>query len=313
MADSGARGNLDNIKQLIGMKGLVANPKNEEIELPIVSSFREGMKVSEFFINTHGARKGGADTALKTADSGYLTRRLVDVSQDVIVREEDCHCDHGFKVREIRDTSRDAVIVPLHSRLYGRFSMHDIVDPTTGEVLAPANTMISLDQAMAIEKSGVKEVEIRSLFTCQIKDGVCQHCYGLNMATGKLVALGEAVGIMAAQSIGEPGTQLTMRVFHTGGRAGSDITSGLPRVQELVEARNPKGESLISEIAGTVTEIKDLGGQYKVIVKNDLDEKPYTTGYNARLRVKKGDVIENGAKITEGAVSPKKLLEVADP
>jgi DNA-directed RNA polymerase subunit beta' len=313
MADSGARGNLDNIKQLIGMKGLVANPKNEEIELPIVSSYREGMKVSEFFINTHGARKGGADTALKTADSGYLTRRLVDVSQDVIVREEDCHCDHGFKVREIRDTSRDAVIVPLHSRLYGRFSMHDIVDPTTGEVLAPANTMISLDQAMAIEKSGVKEVEIRSLFTCQTKDGVCQHCYGLNMATGKLVALGEAVGIMAAQSIGEPGTQLTMRVFHTGGMAGSDITSGLPRVQELVEARNPKGESLISEIAGTVTEIKDLGGRYEVTVKNDLDEKTYTTGYNARLRVKKGDVIENGAKITEGAVSPKKLLEVADP
>ena len=313
MADSGARGNLDNIKQLIGMKGLVANPKNEEIELPIVSSYREGMKVSEFFINTHGARKGGADTALKTADSGYLTRRLVDVSQDVIVREEDCHCDHGFKVREIRDTSRDAVIVPLHSRLYGRFSMHDIVDPTTGEVLAPANTMISLDQAMAIEKSGVKEVEIRSLFTCQTKDGVCQHCYGLNMATGKLVTLGEAVGIMAAQSIGEPGTQLTMRVFHTGGMAGSDITSGLPRVQELVEARNPKGESLISEIAGTVTEIKDLGGRYEVTVKNDLDEKTYTTGYNARLRVKKGDVIENGAKITEGAVSPKKLLEVADP
>jgi DNA-directed RNA polymerase subunit beta' len=313
MADSGARGNLDNIKQLIGMKGLVANPKNEEIELPIVSSYREGMKVSEFFINTHGARKGGADTALKTADSGYLTRRLVDVSQDVIVREEDCHCDHGFKVREIRDTSRDAVIVPLHSRLYGRFSMHDIVDPTTGEVLAPANTMISLDQAMAIEKSGVKEVEIRSLFTCQTKDGVCQHCYGLNMATGRLVALGEAVGIMAAQSIGEPGTQLTMRVFHTGGMAGSDITSGLPRVQELVEARNPKGESLISEIAGTVTEIKDLGGRYEVTVKNDLDEKTYTTGYNARLRVKKGDVIENGAKITEGAVSPKKLLEVADP
>ena len=312
MADSGARGNLDNFKQLIGMKGLVANPKNEEIELPIVSSYREGMKVSEFFINTHGARKGGADTALKTADSGYLTRRLVDVSQDVIVREEDCHCDHGFKVRAIRDTSRDTEIVSLYSRLVGRFSMHDIVDPKTGVVLTPANTLMNEDAAHAIVNAGIKEVEIRSLFTCQTKDGVCQHCYGQNMATGKLVDVGEAVGIMAAQSIGEPGTQLTMRVFHTGGMAGTDITQGLPRVQELVEARNPKGEAIISEIAGKVSDIKDLGGRYEVTVTNDLESKSYTTGFGARLRVKKGDEVDNGGKITEGAINPKQLLEVSD-
>ncbi len=312
MEDSGARGNLDNLKQLIGMKGLVANPKNEEIELPVVSSYREGMKVSEFFINTHGARKGGADTALKTADSGYLTRRLVDVSQDVVVREIDCHCDHGFKIREIRDTSRNTTIVSLESRLIGRFSMHDIVDPSTGEVICPANTMMDADIAHKIAEAGIKEVEIRSLFTCQTRDGVCQHCYGQNMATGKLVELGEAVGIMAAQSIGEPGTQLTMRVFHTGGMAGSDITTGLPRVQELVEARNPKGEALISEFSGKVTKIEPEENRYVVTVANEHESKDYTTPYGARLRVKLGEEIENGAKITEGAVNPKNLLEVGN-
>jgi len=322
MSDSGARGSLDNFKQLMGMKGCVMNPKNEAIELPIVSSYREGMKVAEFFINTHGARKGGADTALKTADSGYLTRRLVDVAQDVVVREEDCHCDHGFKVREIRDTARDTVIVKLEDRLSGRFSMHDIVDPKTGEVIVVANTMISDAQAKAVVKAGIKEVEIRSLFTCQTKNGVCQHCYGRNMATGRLVEVGEAVGIMAAQSIGEPGTQLTMRVFHTGGMAGTDITQGLPRVQELVESRNPKGEALISEIDGTVKEIKDDGnGRYVVTVEsssksteeqNAPEVKEYTTGYGVRLRVKVGDHVENGGKITEGAINPKQLLEVAD-
>ena len=312
MADSGSRGSVDNFKQLIGMKGLVANPKNETIELPIVSSYHEGMKVSEFFINTHGARKGSADTALKTADSGYLTRRLVDVSQDVIVREEDCHCDHGFKVREIRDTSRDQTIRSLEDRLIGRFSMHDIVDPSTGEVLVKGNTMIEAADAKAIANAGIKEVEIRTIFTCQTPNGVCQHCYGRNMATGKLVALGEAVGIMAAQSIGEPGTQLTMRVFHTGGMAGSDITSGLPRVQELVEARNPKGEALISEIDGEVVEIRPLGDKDEVVVRNALEEKVYTTPFGSHLRVKVGDHVENGGKITEGAINPKKLLEVSD-
>ena len=258
MADSGARGSLANFKQLIGMKGLVSNPKNEAIELPIISSYRTGVKVNEFFINTHGARKGGADTALKTADSGYLTRRLVDVSQDVIVREDDCHCDHGYKVRKIEKKTAAGnmeVIASISSRINGRYAMHDIVNPTTGEIIVPGNTLISEAQAQEVEKAGIEEVEIRSIFTCQTKEGVCRHCYGLNMATGHLVELGEAVGIMAAQSIGEPGTQLTMRVFHTGGMAGEDITSGLPRVQELVEARNPKGQAIIAKFAGVVTNI----------------------------------------------------------
>ena len=312
MADSGSRGSVDNFKQLIGMKGLVANPKNETIELPIISSYHEGMKVSEFFINTHGARKGSADTALKTADSGYLTRRLVDVSQDVIIREEDCHCDHGFKVREIRDTARDTVIRTLAERIDGRFAMHDVVDPNTGEVLAHANEMISAQAAKAIQAAGITEVEIRTVFTCQTRNGICQHCYGRNMATGELVRLGEAVGIMAAQSIGEPGTQLTMRVFHTGGMAGSDITSGLPRVQELVEARNPAGEALISEISGEVVSITPSGNRFEVTVKNELEEKTYLTPFGAHLRVKVGSKVENGGKITEGAINPKKLLEVAD-
>ena len=313
MAKSGSRGSVDNFKQLIGMKGLVANPKNETIELPIVSSYRNGLKVSEFFINTHGARKGSADTALKTADSGYLTRRLVDVSQDVIVREEDCHCDHGFKVRQIRDTSRDKTIRTLQERLIGRYSMNDIVNPQTGEVIVPGNTMIESDDAERIVAAGITEVEIRSIFTCQTRNGVCQHCYGRSMATGKLVNLGEAVGIMAAQSIGEPGTQLTMRVFHTGGMAGSDITSGLPRVQELVEARNPKGEAMISKIKGTVEEITPQGDRFEVVVANDLDRHTYVTPYGAHLRVKKGDKVEAGDKITEGAINPKTLLAVSDP
>ena len=319
MADSGARGNISNFKQLVGMKGLVANPKNEEIELPIVSSYREGLKVAEFFINTHGARKGGADTALKTADSGYLTRRLVDVSQDVVIREVDCGCDHGFKVREIRNTAENSIVAKLEDRLSGRFAMHDIVDPKTGEILVKANTMINDEDALAIVKAGITEVEIRSVFSCKTQNGVCQHCYGRNMATGRLVELGEAVGIMAAQSIGEPGTQLTMRVFHTGGMAGSDITQGLPRVQELVEARNPKGEALISEIDGVIADIQDDGnGRYKVTVKSKVDHtvesevpevRDYLTGYGVRLRVKKGDEILAGGKITEGAIDPKKLLE----
>ncbi len=327
MLDSGARGSVDNFNQLEGMKGLVAaarasTKKDYTYEMPITSNYREGLKVAEYFNNTHGSRKGGADTALKTADSGYLTRRLVDVAQDVVVREEDCHCDHGFKVREIRDTSRDAVIVKLRDRLSGRFSMHDIVNPTTGELIVKANTMISDDEADAVVNAGIKEVEIRSIFTCQTKGGVCQHCYGRNMATGRLVELGEAVGIMAAQSIGEPGTQLTMRVFHTGGMAQQDITQGLPRVQELVEARNPKGEALISEIDGYVDDIKDDGdGRYDVTIRSSssataeekqAEIKTYKTGYGVRLRVHKGDHVENGGKITEGAINPKTLLDVAD-
>ena len=291
----------------------MSKPSGEAIELPIKSCFREGMTVSEFFIATHGARKGGADTALKTADSGYLTRRLVDISQDVIVREDDCHTDHGFVVSEIRDTAQDTVIVPLEDRLSGRYSLRDIVDPNSGEVLVPANTLISDDDAKRIVKAGITHVEIRSLFGCETKDGVCKHCYGRNLATGKEVVIGEAVGIMAAQSIGEPGTQLTMRTFHTGGVAGGDITMGLPRVQELFEARNPKGEALISEIEGNVKDIEEkVSGIYTISVANDLEEKTYTTNFGARLRVKKGDHVKNGDKLTEGTISPKKLLDVAD-
>ena len=313
MSDSGARGNISNILQLAGMRGLMGSTTGETVELPVKSCFREGMSVSEFFIATHGARKGGADTALKTADSGYLTRRLVDVSQDVIVREEDCGTDHGFVVREIVDTSRNKVIVKLEERLAGRYALRDIINPNTGEVICKGNSMINEEQAKAVVEAGIKEVEIRSLFGCETKDGVCVHCYGRNLATGRKVEMGEAVGIMAAQSIGEPGTQLTMRTFHTGGVAGSDITQGLPRVQELFEARNPKGEALISEIPGTITKIEEKNGCYVVTVKNDLEEKTYTSNYGARLRVKKGDKKDHpGFKITEGAISPKKLLEVSN-
>jgi len=312
MSDSGARGNISNITQLAGMRGLMGNTSGETIELPVKRCFREGMTVSEFFIATHGARKGGADTALKTADSGYLTRRLVDVSQDVIVREIDCETDHGYNVKEIRDTARNAVIVKLYDRLVGRYALNDVVNPETGEVIVKGNTMITEETAQAIVDAGIDNVDIRSLFTCQTKDGVCAHCYGRNLATGREVEVGEAVGIMAAQSIGEPGTQLTMRTFHTGGVAGSDITQGLPRVQELFEARNPKGEALISEISGKVTKIEEKGNCYNVTIQNDLETKEYLTPFGAHLRVKKGDMVKNGGKITEGAISPKKLLEVSD-
>ena len=312
MSDSGARGNISNITQLIGMRGLMANTSGGTIELPVKSCFREGLTVSEFFIATHGARKGGADTALKTADSGYLTRRLVDVSQDVIVREEDCGTDHGFEVSEIRNTARDEVIVKLYDRLVGRYTLNEVIHPETGEVIVGANVLMDEAIAKEIVDAGIKTVTIRSLFGCETKDGVCVHCYGRNLATGKQVKVGEAVGIMAAQSIGEPGTQLTMRTFHTGGVAGSDITQGLPRVQELFEARTPKGEAVISEIDGTVTFIEEKNGSYTVVVKNELEERTYVTPYGSRLRVKKGSEVVHGGKITEGAISPKRLLEVAD-
>ena len=313
MSDSGARGNISNILQLAGMRGLMGSTSGETIELPVKRCFREGMTVSEFFIATHGARKGGADTALKTADSGYLTRRLVDVSQDVIIREEDCGTDHGFVVKDIRDSAKNTTIVKLEDRLVGRFALRDIVNPETGEVIVKGNTIIGEADAKAIVNAGIEQVEIRSLFGCETKDGACVHCYGRNLATGRTVKIGEAVGIMAAQSIGEPGTQLTMRTFHTGGVAGSDITQGLPRVQELFEARPPKGEAVISEISGKVSKIKEEGGCYTVTVTNDLNEvKEYRTPFGARLRVKQGDKIINGGKITEGAINPKTLLANAD-
>jgi len=313
MWHSGARGSDSNYAQLMGMRGTMSSTSGETIEYPVKSCFREGLNVSEFFTGTHGARKGNADTALKTADSGYLTRRLVDVSQDVIVREENCHSDHGTIVKDIINTAQQQVIVTLEERLVGRYACHDVIHPETGEILAKGDTLIDEATAKSIVKAGIKEVEIRSLFGCETKDGVCQHCYGRNLATGKPVDIGEAVGIMAAQSIGEPGTQLTMRTFHSGGVATTDdITQGLPRVQELFEARNPKSESLISEISGTVQEIVEQNGSYTVTIANDKDVKEYKTVFGARLRVKPGDTIKNGGKITEGAISPKKLLEVSD-
>ena len=315
MWDSGARGNISNFTQLIGMRGLMSSASCETIELPVKSCFCEGLNVSEFFTGTHGARKGGADTALKTADSGYLTRRLVDVAQDIIVREDDCHTDHGSIVKDIIDTSRGKVLVKLYDRLIGRFTLRDIFHPETGELIVEHNTLINEAMAKAIVDAGIKEVEIRSVLGCETVDGVCVHCYGRNLATGKVVEKGQAVGIMAAQSIGEPGTQLTMRTFHTGGVAsGDDITQGLPRVQELFEARTPKNEALISKTEGTVVSIESEGkGISKVVINNDLnDEQVYHTSFGAKLRVKVGDKVVNGQKITEGSISPTELLDYTD-
>ena len=313
MSDSGARGNISNFTQLVGMRGLMSNPKGETIELPIKSSFREGLTASEFFISTHGARKGSTDTALKTADSGYLTRRLVDVAQEVIITEDDCGTDHGFIVTELYNTSDNSVIVPLYDRLVGRYSQKDVVHPETGEIIVKAGEMMDEPIAKLITNAGIKEVEIRSVFGCKAKGGICRKCYGRNLATGEEVLKGEAIGIMAAQSIGEPGTQLTMRTFHMGGVAGgADITQGLPRIQELFEARNPKAKSIISEIEGEVSNIIDNNGRSEVVVSNALETKSYLAPYGAKLRVSVGDEVAIGAKITEGSIDPKELLAVAD-
>ena len=272
-----------------------------------------GLTASEFFISTHGARKGSTDTALKTADSGYLTRRLVDVAQEVIVTEDDCGTDRGFMVTELYNTSDNSVIVPLYDRLVGRYSQKDIVHPETGEIIVKAGEIMDEATAKEITDAGIKEVEIRSVLGCKAKDGICRKCYGRNLATGEEVEMGEAIGIMAAQSIGEPGTQLTMRTFHMGGVAGgADITQGLPRIQELFEARNPKAKSIISEIEGEVSNIIDNNGRAEVVVSNLLETKSYLAPYGAKLRVSVGDEVGIGAKITEGSIDPKELLAVAD-
>ena len=316
MSDSGARGNISNFTQLVGMRGLMSNPKGETIELPIKSALREGLTASEFFISTHGARKGSTDTALKTADSGYLTRRLVDVAQEVIITEDDCHTDRGFVVTELINTADGNVIVPLVDRLVGRTSLKDIVDPQTGEIIVHASELMTEKTAKAVADAGIKSVEIRNIFGCKAKNGICRKCYGINLATGQEVLLGETIGIMAAQSIGEPGTQLTMRTFHMGGVAGdADITQGLPRIQELFEARVPKAKSIISEIAGKVSSITTQGDhnnqRSEVTVANDLETKTYLTPIGAKVAVAEGDFVEAGDKITEGSISPKELLSVA--
>ena len=313
MSDSGARGSLSNFTQLVGMRGLMSNPKGETMELPIKSSFREGLTASEFFISTHGARKGSTDTALKTADSGYLTRRLVDVAQEVIISEDDCGTDRGFVVTELYNNDDKSIIVPLYDRLVGRFSQKDIFHPETKELIISSGELITEVLADEIVNAGIKEVEIRSVLGCIAKGGVCRKCYGRNLATGNVVELGEAVGIMAAQSIGEPGTQLTMRTFHDGGVAGgADITQGLPRIQELFEARNPKAKSIISEIEGNITNLIDNAGRIEVVVANELETRSYLAPYGAKIRGNVGDHINIGDKITKGSIDPKELLSVAD-
>ncbi|WP_443662467.1 DNA-directed RNA polymerase subunit beta' [Clostridium sp.] len=308
MADSGARGSKSQIKQLAGMRGLMANPSGKIIELPIRASFRDGLTVLEYFISTHGARKGNADTALKTADSGYLTRRLVDVCQDVIVRHEDCGTTEGFEVSEICDGSE--VIEQLVERLTGRYSAEDIIHPKTGKVIVPKGEYMDINLAQEVQNSGVKKVMIRSVFTCKAKIGVCAKCYGMNMATSQKINIGEAVGIIAAQSIGEPGTQLTMRTFHTGGVAGSDITQGLPRVEELFEARKPKGLAIVSDVSGTV-KMEDTKKKRIVIVIGDAGEElSYDIPFGSRLKVANGDRIEAGDEIIEGSVNPHDILRI---
>jgi len=308
MSQSGARGNINQIKQLAGMRGLMADTSGKTIEIPIKSNFREGLNVLEFFISTHGARKGLADTALRTADSGYLTRRLVDVSQDVIVRELDCGTDKGIEVYDIKDGGE--TIEPLSERLVGRYLTEDMFDPNTNEMIASKDEAIDEKKASRIAKSGVKKIRIRSVLTCHSEVGVCAKCYGANLATGDAVNVGEAVGIIAAQSIGEPGTQLTMRTFHTGGVAGDDITQGLPRVEELFEARKPKGLAIISEIPGSI-KLSDSKKKREVIVTSeDGESRSYQIPYGSRIKVYDGDLIEAGDELTEGSVNPHDILKI---
>ena len=313
MMDSGARGNISNFSQLAGMRGLMAAPNGKIMELPIISNFREGLSVLEMFFSTHGARKGMTDTALKTADSGYLTRRLVDVAQDVIIREDDCGSDRGLVISDIA-TGKE-MVEPLSERLNGRYTRKTVVHPETGEQIIGEDELITEAIAAQIVAAGIKEVTIRSVFTCKTRHGVCKHCYGVNLATGDAVEVGEAVGTIAAQSIGEPGTQLTMRTFHTGGVASSeDITQGLPRIQEIFEARNPKGEAVITEVTGEVVEITEEAATRKkeVTVKGETDTRTYEVPFTARMHVEVGDFIHRGTPLTEGSIQPKHLLQVRD-
>ena len=311
MSDSGARGNASNFTQLAGMRGLMASPSGRIMEMPVRSSFKEGLTVLEFFISSHGARKGLADTALKTADSGYLTRRLVDVAQDVIVRENDCGTSRGLRVAALKNGTDE--IESLQERLEGRYSKETVVHPETGKVIVEDGQLITLDTAKEIEAAGIESVVIRSAFTCNSRHGVCEKCYGKNLATGEKVEVGEAVGTIAAQSIGEPGTQLTMRTFHTGGVAGADITQGLPRIQELFEARNPKGKALISEVDGTVTKVEiDNNHVRRIYVLSEIGEEREYQDYGAsRMLVKEDDKVKRGQALTEGSIEPKELLSIA--
>ncbi|MCW0953351.1 DNA-directed RNA polymerase subunit beta' [Weissella ceti] len=312
MSDSGARGNISNFSQLAGMRGLMAAPNGKIMELPIIANFREGLSVLEMFFSTHGARKGMTDTALKTADSGYMTRRLVDVAQDVIIREMDCGTDRGLDVAAIMNGNE--VIEPLYDRILGRFAQKTVLHPETGEVIVAHNQMIEEAEAKAIIEAGITSVNIRSAFTCNTEHGVCVLDYGRNMATGDIVEVGEAAGTIAAQSIGEPGTQLTMRTFHTGGVAGNDITQGLPRVQEIFEARNPKGRAMITEVTGEVKSIEENPAERtkEVTIEGKTDTRTYTLPMAARMRVAEGDMIHRGETLNEGSADPKEMIEVRD-
>ena len=313
MSDSGARGNISNFTQLAGMRGLMAAPNGKIMELPVLSNFREGLSVLEMFLSSHGARKGMTDTALKTANSGYLTRRLVDVAQDVVVREKDCGTDRGLDVAAI--TEGNEMIEPLYDRILGRYTTKSVFDPETGEKICDKNVLVDEEMAQKIVDAGVKKVTIRSAFTCNTEHGVCERCYGRNAATGDKVEAGEAVGTVAAQSIGEPGTQLTLRNFHTGGVAGNDdITQGLPRVQEIVEARNPKGKATISEVTGEVQSIEENPAERTkdVTIAGENDTRTYTLPITARLKVEEGDYIHRGMQLNEGSIDPKELIRVRD-
>jgi len=310
MAQSGARGNMNQLRQIAGMRGLMADTSGKAVEIPVKSCFREGLDSLEYFVSSHGARKGLTDTALRTADSGYLTRRLVDVSQDIVIRKEDCGTTEGIYVEDIKDGNQ--ILERLDERLVGRYPLEVVKDPTTGEVLAEPTTMITDKMATKIVDSGIKGVYVRSVLGCRCKHGACRKCYGMGLATRELVNIGESVGIIAAQSIGEPGTQLTMRTFHSGGVAGGDITQGLPRVEELFEARNPKGLATITEISGTVS-IADNKKRKEVTVTGTDNSKTYVVSFGSKLRVKDGDKVEAGDQLTEGSVNPNELLLIKGP
>ena len=313
MIDSGARGNLSNLNQMSGMRGLMMKPTGEAVEIPITSSFSEGANVSEFFLATHGARKGAVDTALKTADAGYLTRRLVDVAHDIIVKEDDCGTEQGVVVEAFINEKDNTQVESLRDRIVGRYTNKKIINPETKEVMYDKDTYITEAIADKIVEAGITKVSIRTVLTCKTEHGVCRKCYGRNLATGSIVEIGEAVGIMAAQSIGEPGTQLTMRTINSGGVAGDDITQGLPRVQELFEARNPKGKANIAEITGKITKIEEDGGKYIINITNDAETREHITNYSAKLAVELNQEVKAGQRLTHGAISPKELLTVTDP
>ena len=308
MSESGARGNVNQLRQIAGMRGLMASTTGKTVEIPITSSFREGLDALEYFISAHGARKGLADTALRTADSGYLTRRLVDVSQDIIVREHDCGTHEGIEVSDIKDGNQ--VVEKMSERLMGRYPLEDVIDPNTNEVIVDTNTLITESIADRIVAAGIDKVKVRTVLDCRTKHGVCAKCYGMGLATREEVNIGESVGIIAAQSIGEPGTQLTMRTIHSGGVAGvADITQGLPRVEELFEARKPKGLAIVSEIDGVV-KISDSKTNKEVTIVSNDNAKTYVIPFGSKLRVREGDEVKAGTPITEGSINPNEILAI---